>query len=281
MKPNANKSPKKNSVAESDDDNVRYKLNVAYFNKLTKPKSRSKSPSKLPKSDNQVAVTNDEEDNVRYKLAEPILKLKPLDMKTIRKSENKVKARPKIKVNFWSSKQNNTRLNRSREKEHTNRRHTFASSDNASSKPKSSVKVRKRVSFLPSPLFSENHVPMVTVPDDLTIALNEEEANELKDDLNEAIKNPGYHVTHSTNSQTTSKSSTTQTSPKGKKRRHSPDDTKVQINETELECFSKYIVQKLRKMETNQRIYSENLINTVLMLGQFGTLNGKSKVTNA
>lgn len=255
----------RNNGYQSDDDNVRYKLNADYFNKINKPANASKKQEKI----------KNEDDDIRYKF--PTVLNKP-------KSEQKPKTKPKIKVNFWSTKQTGSRLhNNEITKEKSNRRHTVASViDNTTTKPKNSgVKVRKRVSFLPSPLFSDNHVPMVTVPDDLTIHLNEEEANYLREDLNLAFLN-NVNSGNET-SKRKAKSSTTQTSPKSSKRKRSSEeaDGRSQGHENELEFFSKYVVQKLRKMETNQRIYSENLINTVLMLGQLGKLNGKSKIFEA
>ncbi|OWR43874.1 hypothetical protein KGM_215857B, partial [Danaus plexippus plexippus] len=215
----------------------------------------------------------DDEDNVRYKLppASAVQKIKII--------EKKQKPKPKIKVNFWSTKQPGSRLKKPDAfKENNNRRHTVGDATD-SSKPKPSLKVCKRVSFLPSPVFTENHIPMVTVPDDLTIQLNEEEANDLREDLNFAFVNS---LESESKLDKKSKTSMTQTSPKGAKRKRSEDfDTRSHNNENELEFFSKYVVQKLRRMETNQRIYSENLINTVLMLGQLGKLNGKSKILEA
>lgn len=248
--------PSKKNGYQPDDDSVRYKLNLAYFNNTTRPVKAGKKEEK-PSGD---------DDNVRYMF--PTVLTKPVDKKS--------KPKPKIKVNFWSTKQSSNRLH-NEIKDKTTRRHTIAiSKELPASKLKNSVKVRKRVSFLPSPLFSDNHVPMVTVPDDLTIQLNEEEANDLGEDLNLAF------VDSNGTSKGKAKSSTTQTSPKGTKRKRNSDNTGSRFgNENELEFFSKYVVQKLRKMETNQRIYSENLINTVLMLGQLGKLNGKSKIGEA
>lgn len=255
----SDKNSKKNGF-QPDDDSIRYKLNLAYFNNTAKPfKSIKKEREEKPSAD---------DDNVRYMF--PTVLAKPIDKKPKRK--------PKIKVNFWSTKQSN-RLHSNEIKEKTNRRHTIAiPQELPPTKLKNSVKVRKRVSFLPSPLFSDNHVPMVTVPDDLTIQLNEEEANDLGEDLNLAFVNDS----NANPSKGKAKSSTIQTSPKGTKRKRSSEDTGSRFgNENELEFFSKYVVQKLRKMETNQRIYSENLINTVLMLGQLGKLNSKSKIGEA
>lgn len=265
MKPVGDKISRKNGY-QSDDDNIRYKLNAEYFNKMNKSPNAPKKVDKLKNDD----------DDVRYKF--PTVLTKP-------KVEQKPKPKPKIKVNFWSHKQTGSRLhNNEVNKGKVNRRHTVAavSEDTVIKKPKNlGVKVRKRVSFLPSPLFSDNHVPMVTVPDDLTIHLNEEEANDLGEDLNLAFNNSNNSLNEA--SKRKAKSSTTQTSPKGSKRKRSFEDydPRVQGNENELEFFSKYVVQKLRRMETNQRIYSENLINTVLMLGQLGKLNGKSKIAEA
>lgn len=264
MKTVSEKASTKKNGYQSDDENVRYKLNTDYFNKI------NKTPNTLKK---QEKIKSDEED-IRYKF--PTVLSKP-------KVEQKPKPKPKIKVNFWSNKQTGSRLhNNDANKQKVNRRHTVAavSEENITAKPKNSVKVKKRVSFLPSPLFSDNHVPMVTVPDDLTIHLNEEEANDLAEDLNLAFVNSEKSIDEA--SKRKAKSSTTQTSPKGTKRKRSSDDSeRGQGNENELEFFSKYVVQKLRRMETNQRIYSENLINTVLMLGQLGKLNGKSKIAEA
>lgn len=262
MKPVGDKASRKNGY-QSDDDNIRYKLNADYFNKLSKPPSAKKTEK----------VINDDDD-IRYKF--PTVLTKP-------KAEQKPKPKPKIKVNFWSNKQTGSRLhNNELKKDKVNRRHTVAAVSENIDKPKNmAVKVRKRVSFLPSPLFSDNHVPMVTVPDDLTIHLNEEEANDLGEDLNLAFVNS--NSSENEGSKRKAKTSTTHTSPKGSKRKRSFDepDSRAHGNENELEFFSKYVVQKLRRMETNQRIYSENLINTVLMLGQLGKLNGKSKIAEA
>ncbi|XP_053603183.1 uncharacterized protein LOC128671070 [Plodia interpunctella] len=267
----SDKSLKKNGYP-SDDDNIRYKINLDYFN------NGNKSPTKIVKKVDKSKV---EDDEVRYKF--PTVSTKP-------KVEQKLKPKPKIKVNFWSSKTTGSRLHNT-ESTKTKRRHTVAASaeDTTAMKPKSSgVKVRKRVSFLPSPLFSDNHVPMVTVPDDLTIQLNEEEANDLGEDLNLAFVNSGSSNGDSGNtSKRRPKNSSLPSSPKNNKRKRSFDDVLPKAispnpgHENELEFFSKYIVQKLRRMETNQRIYSENLINTVLMLGQLGQLNVKSKITEA
>lgn len=255
---------------QSDDDNVRYKINTEYFNNTTKPVSKT--------STRKQEKPNIDDDDVRYKFPTVPTRVKPVDRKT--------KAKAKIKVNFWSTKPSTSRHNDSNSKKSkSNRRHTIAATttDTSITKPKNSiVKVRKRVSFLPSPLFLDNHVPMVTVPDDLTIQLNEEEANDLGEDLNLAF----FNSDNSTNNELPkrkARSSMTQTSPKGTKRKQSNNDSSPRIHgsENELEFFSKYVVQKLRRMETNQRIYSENLINTVLMLGQLGKLNGKSRIGDA
>ncbi|XP_050343141.1 uncharacterized protein LOC126768835 [Nymphalis io] len=268
MKQTINEKSKKNGY-QLDDDNVRYKINKEYFN------NANKQEPKILKKQN---INEQDDDNVRYKFPSPS-KSKLL--------ERRPKPKPKIKVNFWSNKQTVNRLNKADvRKEKSIRRHTVIGSvDEHTSKPKTSaVKVRKRVSFLPSPLFLDNHVPMVTVPDDLTIQLNEEEANDLGEDLNLAISNSKSTENKSNdNSGRKGRSSITQTSPRvSKRKRNSEDsDTRSQGNEYELEFFSKYVVQKLRRMETNQRIYSENLINTVLMLGQLGELNGKSKIGKA
>lgn len=256
-------SSKKNGY-QSDDDNVRYKLNTNYFN------NASKSP-KLKK----VEKVKDDDDNIRYKF--PTVLNKP------KSAEKKPKPKQKIKVNFWSNKQTSRLHNKEPSKQKTNRRHTVGAvvEDTTAIIPKhSAVKVRKRVSFLPSPIFSDNHVPMVTVPDDLTIQLNEEEANDLAEDLNLAFVNNGSNNNKSNNSPKRKARNANITSPREAKRKRSLEDpeSRVQGNENELEFFSKYVVQKLRRMETNQRIYSENLINTVLMLGQLGKLNGKSKI---
>lgn len=260
MKHSQNEKTSKNGY-QSDDDNVRYKINRQYFNNVKSSKVTKKT------------LKCDDEDNVRYKLppASAVQKIKII--------EKKQKPKPKIKVNFWSTKQPGSRLKKPDAfKENNNRRHTVGDATD-SSKPKPSLKVCKRVSFLPSPVFTENHIPMVTVPDDLTIQLNEEEANDLREDLNFAFVNS---LESESKLDKKSKTSMTQTSPKGAKRKRSEDfDTRSHNNENELEFFSKYVVQKLRRMETNQRIYSENLINTVLMLGQLGKLNGKSKILEA
>lgn len=255
---------KKNGY-QSDDDNVRYKINKKYFNKTLK----------LPNK-----KLNNDDDTVKYKLSPGFTQIKF--------SEQKPKPKPKLKVNFWSNKQSSRLHNtESNNINKSNRRHTVAvlRQDSPNEKPKNTVvKVRKRVSFLPSPLFSDNHVPMVTVPDDLTIQLNEEEANDLRADLNEAFVNSNSSQQSSGAPKKKNRASVNpESSPKSTKRVRSIENSEhnIQGNENELEFFSKYVVQKLRKMETNQRIYSENLINTVLMLGQLGKLNGKSKINDA
>ncbi|CAG9785007.1 unnamed protein product [Diatraea saccharalis] len=266
MKTGADKSSSRKNGYQSDDENIKYKLNIDYFNKLNnKSTVTNKKQEKI----------KNEDDDIRYKF--PTVLNKP-------KIEQKPKPKPKIKVNFWSNKQAGSRFrNNEINRDKVNRRHTVAAVTEDSNKPKNSaVKVRKRVSFLPSPLFSDNHVPMVTVPDDLTIHLNEEEANDLGEDLNSAFVNSDSSGNDKNEfSKRKAKSSTTQTSPKSTKRKRNSEelDSRSHGNENELEFFSKYVVQKLRKMETNQRIYSENLINTVLMLGQLGKLNGKSRIS--
>ncbi|CAH0728805.1 unnamed protein product, partial [Brenthis ino] len=245
---------------QSDDDNVRYKLNRDFFN------NTSKSTAKVAKKQD---VKAQDDDNIRYKF--PKSPLKP-------KVERKPKPKPKIKVNFWSSKQTINRLNKPEiSKGNNNRRHTVGGEIAVTAKAKNPVKVRKRVSFLPSPIFSDNHIPMVTVPDDLTIQLNEEEANDLGEDLNLAFVNSESEKINDSSKPKT-RTSSVKSGPQKRKRSSEDTDPRSQGNEYELEFFSKYVVQKLRRMETNQRIYSENLINTVLMLGQLGKLNGKSKI---
>lgn len=249
---------------ESDDENTRYKLNKDFFN--------SDKPSKVLKQERK-AESDDE--NIRYKF--------PTIPPKIKSDERKPKSKPKIKVNFWSNKRNLGRTNKVDISKENNRRHTIGGIVNEAKPKATAVKVRKRVSFLPSPIFTENHIPMVTVPDDLTIQLNEEEANDLGEDLNNAFVNINTIDTKSGDSSKRKSTPGTNSSPKGAKRkRNSFDiDSRSIGNEYELEFFSKYVVQKLRRMETNQRIYSENLINTVLMLGQLGKLNGKSKISEA
>lgn len=264
MKPSSAKLASKKNGYQSDDDNVRYKLNTNYFNNI------NKSPSKTPKKQE----TTDPDNDIRYKFPT-----------VLAKSQADKKPKQKIKVNFWSSKQSVSHIRNSEtNKEKANRRHTVGvpTQDSPTNKPRSSVKVRKRVSFLPSPLFSDNHVPMVTVPDDLTIHLNEEEANDIGEDLNQAVIENDIRPKRQSDDSAKRKSqmSTAHNSPKGSKRKLSSEESgnRLHGNENDLEFFSKYVVQKLRKMETNQRIYSENLINTVLMLGQLAKLNGKSKI---
>ncbi|KPJ11454.1 hypothetical protein RR48_15093 [Papilio machaon] len=254
-------------------DLVRYKINKKYVN------NANKSPAKIKTK--KESLDNDD-DNIRYKL--PAVSTKT-------KQDKKTKGKPKIKVNFWSKKLTNRLKKSETKKTESNQKHTEETNKTSLlSKPKpTEVKVRKQVSFLPSPLFSDNHVPMVTVPDDLTLQLNEEEANALHDDMNHTHTNnesnsDSSKLNESNNDSSTPNESKTlppQVSPRSKRHKRSlnNNDTKSQGNENELEFFSKYVVQKLRKMETDQRIYSENLINTVLMLGQLGELNGKSKVS--
>ncbi|XP_047986268.1 uncharacterized protein LOC125226350 [Leguminivora glycinivorella] len=261
MKQSSIKLASRGNGYQSDDDTVRYKLNREFFNNTNKATVKP-----IKKQENV-----EPDDDIRYMFPKVLVK----------NLANDKKPKQKIKVNFWSTKPSISRMRKlEAKKESSNRRHTVAvpSHERLNDKPKNSaVKVRKRVSFLPSPLFSDNHVPMVTVPDDLTIHLNEEEANDLGEDLNQVITEQDI-ITKSKSrdsSHRKSRSLPTQTSPKGTKRKHSDDS---HGNENDLEFFSKYVVQKLRKMETNQRIYSENLINTVLMLGQLSKLNGKYKI---
>lgn len=250
---------------QSDDDKVRYKINKKYFHNTLKSSNSPKQSEKQFFFD----------DDARFKFPSTLSKSK---------LEVKPKTKTKIKVNFWSNKdkQSGRRLHNPENK--SNRRHTVAVTEvTPAIKLKPAVKVLKRVSFLPTPTFSDNHIPMVTVPDDLTIQLNEEEANDLHDDLNHAFVNSMNNASCEKSSETLkrqSKSSLSQSSPNNYKRKWSHDSSDVRNDGTanELEFFSKYVVQKLRKMETNQRIYSENLINTVLMFGQLGKLNGKSKI---
>lgn len=266
MKNQTEKRSRKNGF-QSDDDKIRYKINKHHINNTVK------SPNKLKPTEKSYF----DDDNARYKF--PPTLPKP-------KLESKPKPKSKIKVNFWSNKdkQSGSRLHHTQKK--NNRRHTVAVTESIPDKLKlkPTVRILKRVSFLPTPLFSDNHIPMVTVPDDLTIQLNEEEANDLHEDLHQAFVNSNK----SANSEKSSdsqwrKSRNLQNSPNSYKRKQNHDGSDVRIdgNANELEFFSKYVVQKLRKMETNQRIYSENLINTVLMLGQLGKLNGKSKIGDA
>lgn len=248
---------------QSDDDKIRYKINNKYFNKTVKSSSKLKLTEKHSFDD----------DNARYKFPPTIAKSK---------FEPKPKTKTKIKVNFWSNrdKQSGSRLHNN-EREKSTHRHTIATTEaTPETKLKPTLKVLKRVSFLPTPLFSDNHIPMVTVPDDLTIQLNEEEANDLQADLNHVFDNSASNEKVSETLKRKARSSLPQSSPNRYKSKWSHDGSDVRIDGStnELEFFSKYVVQKLRKMETNQRIYSENLINTVLMLGQLGKLNGKSKI---
>ncbi|XP_063379101.1 uncharacterized protein LOC134665973 [Cydia fagiglandana] len=265
MKQSSSKLASRSNGYQSDDDTVRYKLNTEFFN------NTNKAPIKPNKKQEHI----EPDDGIRYMFPKVVLKNLAIDKKP----------KQKIKVNFWSSKQLLNKRKQDAKKETSNRRHTVAvpPHERLNDKPKNTaVKVRKQVSFLPSPLFSDNHVPMVTVPDDLTIHLNEEEANDLGEDLNLGIseQDAATKSKSSVLSKRKSRSLPTQTSPKSSKRKHSSDDSdgRSHGNENDLEFFSKYVVQKLRKMETNQRIYSENLINTVLMLGQLSKLNGKYKI---
>ncbi|XP_013178046.1 PREDICTED: myb-like protein W [Papilio xuthus] len=253
----------KRNSNHSEDDLVRYKINKKYVN------NANKSPAKIKTKKESMA---NDDDTVRYKLPKVSTKMK---------QEKKSKAKPKIKVNFWSKKLTNRLKHSETKRTESNLKQTDETyKSSLLTKPKSiEVKVRKQVSFLPSPLFSDNHDPMVTVPDDLTLQLNEEEANALHDDLNHTNTNNASN--NDSNKLNDNKILSPQVSPRSNrhKRNLNNNETKSQGNENELEYFSKYIVQKLRRMETNQRIYSENLINTVLMLGQLGKLNGKSKVS--
>ncbi|XP_038210274.1 uncharacterized protein LOC119831092 [Zerene cesonia] len=258
----AKQLPRKSNSKE-DDDNVRYKLSKQYLNNIAKANSKA------------LKKYNENDDNIRYKFA-------PVSSRP-KTPEKKPKQKPKIKVNFWSNKQIGPRnqkeaLNSAKSK----RRHTVSIVDNVDSdKPKTpTIKVRKRVSFLPSPMFTDNHVPMVTVPDDLTIQINAEEAKTLGEDLNLGFVDNKTDISKlQEQGRKKVRTSMTQTSPRSTKVNATTVQQRNQGNENDLEFFSKYVVQKLRRMETNQRIYSENLINTVLMLGQLGQLNGKSKIT--
>lgn len=264
MKQNSVEKSKRNGY-QYDDENVRYKINTKILNSATRTAKSSKK-----------SIFINDDDNVRYMLpTSPVQKTKSI--------ERKPKPKPKFKVNFWSNKPAANRITKPEiSTERSNRRHTVGGTiNNLTFKPKTlPVKVRKRVSFLPSPIFSENHIPMVTVPDDLTIQLNEEEVNDLADDLNLAFVERQLEEKSNENSKRKDKAVKNQSSPRAAKRKRNSEDID-QGNENELEFFSKYVVQKLRRMETNQRIYSENLINTVLMLGQLGKLNGKSKISEA
>ncbi|XP_068630842.1 uncharacterized protein [Battus philenor] len=249
----------KNNSYKSDDELIRYKINTHYNNNAGKSSSRSKK---------KLSLVNDD-DSIRYKLRPGVTKTK------------EKKTKPKIKVNFWSNKQ--SRLHNV-ETKHTRSvpKHRPVAIKGLSPKLKSTaVTVRKQVSFLPSPLFSDAHVPMVTVPDDLTIQLNEEEANDLREDLNLANVNSIDSTSINGSSEKNKRKTKTCLQTINKHKRSLYNEEIQRANENELEFFSKYIVQKLRKMETNQRIYSENLINTVLMLGQLAKLNGKSKISEA
>lgn len=264
MKPaNTEKPNTKKNKNQFEDDNIRYKLNTNYFNSIMKG-------NKIVK--NEVKVEND--DNIRYKFPE-------VDNKSL--SNRKIKGKQKIKVKFWSNKNPFSQpSNPSKNKKDIKHRHTIAGSVDSSiiKKKHSNVRVRKKVSFLPSPLFSENHIPMVAVPDDLTIELNEDEVSDFPDELNAAFAN-SKHDDLGSNSMS-KECQNTQTSTRVTKRKRSYDNntgTIVHTYDNDLEYFSKYVVQKLRKMKTDQRIYSENLINTVLMLGQLDKLNVKSKIT--
>ncbi|XP_013141254.1 PREDICTED: uncharacterized protein LOC106105473 [Papilio polytes] len=248
----------KRNSDHSEDDLVRYKINKKYINNV------NKSTAKKTKKE----TVDIDDDTIRYKL--PTISTKT-------NKEKKPKTKTKIKVNFWSNKLTNRLKNTGTKRNQSNQTNT--EEPNITSllfKPKSTdVKVRKQVSFLPSPLFLDNHVPMVAVPDDLTLQLNEQEANDLHVDLNDTQTN----TSEDSNTPNESKVNS-QASPRSNRhKRGLNNNDRSQGNENELEFFSKYVVQKLRRMETNQRIYSENLINTVLMLGQLGKLNGKSKVS--
>lgn len=250
----------------SNDDNVRYKINKQYFNKTVQQHAKQK----------KVKKDLSDEDNILYKF--PTVKLS--------KSKPEMKPKPKIKVKFWSHKHTGSRLhNKEKEKLKSSHRHTVGVTDEDKRKP-SIVKVSERVSFLPLPVISDNQVPMVTVPDDLTIQFSEQEANTLQKDWSQAFVNNDHGAKDSNPpdvNKRKSKSSLTQTSPQSSKRKRRFEFVKSRVHwtENEHEYFSKYVVQRLRNMDTNQRIYSENLINTVLMLGQFGKLNGKSKINEA
>lgn len=250
------KNAKRLKISEDDDDNVRYKINTKYLNNKTNKVSQIENKRR-----------RNSEDNVLYKFPDNITE------------KNKTKTKPKIKtkVKFFSGKKSLSRLhNMAKNVEKSNRRHTVAANCNTkTSNTKTAGFISQQVALMPPPEFSDHHIPMVTVPDDLIISLNAADINELNCDLNSVEIN--------------------NVNPKGKKLMRSVyssskeieqgygcgNSSNTQSYDNELEYFSKYVVQKLRNMETNQRIFSENLVNTVLMLGQLGKLNIKTKITDS
>lgn len=213
-------APRKKAL---EDDDALYKLNTNYMN----------CNNLVKRSDTESAI--DSEEDVFYKFPDTI----DTPVKKPRRANI-----PRTKVNFWSSCK---KLNRRQKREKANRRHTIAVTEQESSETD--------VTEGPKPsVILDNNDPMVTVPDDVVINLD--------DDI---LRN------NTRNQRKRSKKT------RGTKRSLNGTE-KQQPSDNEVEFFSKYIEQKLRRMETNQRIFSENLVNTVLMLGQLGKLNIKSKV---
>lgn len=230
------KPTKQKDFVDVDDENVRYKINT----------------KKLKQN-----VGNTEEDEIiLYKFPEKKTEIK------VQAKINKPKSKTKVK--FWTGKKSLSRLENLASKKDTNRRHTIATNANDSTGAgPSTIKesVSKNLCLMPSSQFTHNHIPMVTVPDDLIINLNEtglSHFNGLRDDINDSLLNGTLSNTS-----------------------HSTDTVHNTVYDNELEYFSKYVVQKLRNMETNQRIFAENLVNSALMLGQLGKLNIKSKIVDS
>ncbi|VVC98361.1 unnamed protein product [Leptidea sinapis] len=248
-----------------DDDNIRYKINTQYIHK-----------NKSKKSNLNQDVN---EDNIRYKL--PTSKVT-----SNKKTVTKLKSKPKLKVKFWRDKTlpiKRQKYMSSNKRNLLTRRKPDVIEKVAIKKKTPVVRVQKLKSSplanISRPDISENHFPMVTVPDDLTIQLNNENANALVTDLNLGFVHADLGDKRLSEKSKKVQNSTAQTSPVFFVDNYGTGvEPRTQGNDNETEYFSKYIVQKLRKMETTQRIYSENLINTVLLLGQLGELNGKLKI---
>lgn len=281
----SNKKKKTNGYI-SDDENIRYKFNPKKILnghiKKASPPSKNNNKQLVPI---KIKEKFDESNNIRYSFP---------DTKVI---EKKKSPKSKLKVNFWStSSKSKLKFLDSCDKdsESKRRRHTIPDD---SKKPVeksylSPIKVPKKVSFLPTPLFLDNHVPMVAVPDDLTLNFDEDDSAYLLNDNHSTDSSSNDNSSTNNNGMTFSESGDhlgTQNMRVIHKETHMREvshtsnghiaiESNIPNSDGELEYFSKYIVQKLRKMETNQRIYAENLINTVLMLGQLYELNSKVKI---
>lgn len=272
----------------SDDENIRYKLNPKKI--LNGHIKKTSPPSKNNKQLVPIKVKDkfDESNNIRYSFPDTVNEKNKI-------VEKKKSPKSKLKVNFWStSSKSKLKFLDSRDKdsESKRRRHTIPDDTKKSVENSylSPIEVPKKVSFLPTPLFLDNHVPMVAVPDDLTLNFDEDDSAYLLNDNhstdsssidNSSTNNNGLTFSDSADHLGTQNivihKETHMREVSHTSNGHIAIETNIN-SDGELEYFSKYIVQKLRKMETNQRIYAENLINTVLMLGQLYELNSKVKI---